>query len=82
LKHFVDARAALLGGPLTAEARSHLTQQQIESISTYQKQHERLSEDWQQGKLSARQLRIELVRFYVDQGKKQLNQRFFTRAVE
>jgi hypothetical protein len=45
----------------------------------YRQRHARLDQLWQKGQISRRQLRVELVQYYVAQGKQQLDRRFFSK---
>ncbi len=44
---------------------------------TYRQRHARQYQLWQRGQITRRQLRIELVQYYVAQGRQQLDRRFF-----
>jgi hypothetical protein len=46
---------------------------------TYSQRHARQYQLWQRGQISRRQLRVELVQYYVAQGKQQLDRRFFSK---
>ncbi len=77
LQAFVAARGAVMAGPLTGEARRRLEPEQIASIETFQARHPDLLQQWTEGRLTARQLRTDLVRFYVQRGRRQVGDRFF-----
>lgn len=49
-----------------------------EEIERYRRQHADLVRRWSAGRLSPRQLRIELVESYAERGKQQLDARFFS----
>lgn len=77
LTAFVEARAAITAGPMDAETREHYTPDAIQRIESYRKLHAQLYQQWAASQLSARELRIELVEFYVQRGQQQLDERFF-----
>jgi hypothetical protein len=77
LVEFHRAWAALMAGPLTAEIRGRMSAQQVEQLETYQTRHRDLFGPWSQRSVTARQVRNELVEFYVDRGENQLDRRFF-----
>ncbi|MCL4204881.1 MAG: hypothetical protein KJ000_20575 [Pirellulaceae bacterium] len=78
LEAFVAARAAVMAGPLDDAMRAKLEPAQAASIETFQSRHPELVERWAAGQLTARDLRIELVNYYVRQGQAQLDARFFS----
>lgn len=78
LAAFVAARQAILMGPLTPELKSRLSGEEIQRIEADQQLHGDLFRAWTGGHLTARQLRIELVVFYVQRGCQQLDERFFS----
>jgi hypothetical protein len=77
LNAFAEARAAITAGPMDDDARGQYTHDAINLINAYRQRHARLCQQWDAGQLSARQLRIELVEFYVQRGRRQLDERFF-----
>ena len=58
-------------------ARRRYDGEEIAEIRRLQRRHETLLARWQQEELSPRELRIRLVEYYVTQGKRQLDERFF-----
>jgi hypothetical protein len=54
--------------------------QDAQNINRYRQIHAQLYSLWRDGQLSPRALRIELVKHYVQQGKLQLDRRFFSAA--
>ncbi len=56
-----------------------LTAAQRSAQQTYRQRHARQYQLWQTGQISRRQLRVELVQYYVAQGKQQLDRRFFSK---
>lgn len=79
LNDFAAAYTALLAGPLDAPSKSspQYTAEQIERMQTYRRQHQELYQQRTDGRLTVRELRIELVRFYAERGGRQVDQRFF-----
>ncbi len=70
-------RAITEGGNLTEEQQRQLTPAQREALAKYRGRHAQLAQRWDQGQVSPRGVRIELVRYYIDQGRRQLDERFF-----
>jgi hypothetical protein len=77
LNAFAEARAAITAGPMDEEARGQYTQDAIDLINAYRQRHDRLCQQWGAGRLSTRELRIQLVDYYVQRGRQQLDERFF-----
>lgn len=76
---FLEARRAILFSDEDVAADG--TSQQPannEQIADLRQRHDDLLQRWNSGDLSPRQLRIELVTYYIDAGKKQLDERFFS----
>jgi hypothetical protein len=78
LNDFAAAYAALLAGPLDAKASPQYTSEQIDRMQAFRRQHQQLYEQRTAGRLTVRELRTELVRFYADLGRRQIDQRFFS----
>ena len=75
---FIDARRAIMeGGNLTPEQRRALTPEQRQAVEKYRTRHANLATRWDRGMISPRELRIELVKYYTDLGRRQLDERFF-----
>ena len=77
LSAFVEARAAITAGPMDEEAKKRYSPEAIQRIESYRESHAELFKQWSAGRLSARELRIALVEFYVQRGQTQLDERFF-----
>lgn len=77
LNEFVAAYNALLAGPLDAKSSPQHTPDQIARMQDYRKQHATLYEQRAEGRLTPREVRIALVRFYADRGRRQVDERFF-----
>ncbi len=77
LNEFAAAYAALTAGPLDATSSRQLTPEQIERIESYRRQHATLYQQRAEGRREPREVRRELVRFYVERGRRQLDERFF-----
>jgi hypothetical protein len=76
---FLKAQDAIRTAPANRRAERGLTAAQRAALQTYRTRHPRQFQLWQQGQISRRQLRIELVQYYVNQGKQQLDRRFFSK---
>ena len=72
---FLKALDAIRAAP----ADRSLSAAQRRAQQTYRQRHARQYQLWQQGQISRRQLRVELVQYYVTQGKQQLDRRFFSK---
>ncbi len=73
---FSEARQAFMAGPVEQLAKAGLKQKEIERIKMYRKRHQQLYSRWLEG-LSPRDVRIELVQYYQEQGTKAVDERFF-----
>jgi hypothetical protein len=82
LKAFVEARQAVLAGPLDDPTRQQLAPEELRQLETYQQQHADLCRAWGEGRVNSRQVRLQLVRYYVDRGRRQLEERFFPPAAK
>ncbi|HWB08428.1 MAG TPA: hypothetical protein VG826_04360 [Pirellulales bacterium] len=74
---FLDASDFLRDEPAEALAREGEAADVVADAQKYQRRHTALYQAFRSGKLSPRQLRIELVKYYTAFGKRQLEQRFF-----
>ncbi|HET6880355.1 MAG TPA: hypothetical protein VFI31_09380 [Pirellulales bacterium] len=74
---FLDAWDFLLDEPAQALAREGEPADVVADAAKYQRRHAKLYQAVRAGQLSPRGLRIELVKYYTDSGKRQLEQRFF-----
>ncbi len=75
---FTKSLEALKAGPIEGPLRRSRQSDVADNILRYRQQHAGLFDLWQQGRLSPRALRIELVKYYIAQGKRQIDQRFFS----
>jgi hypothetical protein len=77
-REFQIARRAIVDAPdLTPDERSKLKPEERDAIDKYRTRHRDLAARWDSRQLSPRALRMELVNFYADLGRKQLDARFF-----
>lgn len=74
---FRDARNAIRAGTEQDFARNQLTPEQIAAIGKYRQRHTELYQLWAAERITPRQLRLRLVDYYIERGKKDLNARFF-----
>ena len=77
LNAFAEARAAIAAGPMDADAHQQDSPEVIQRNESYRERHAQLFEQWSASRISARELRIELVKFYVQRGQRQLDEKFF-----
>ena len=75
---FSAAFDALKCGPIELLASQGRTPQAIDIVQQYRRLHAGLFQLWNQRQLTPRALRIELVKYYLAQGRRQIDQRFFT----
>jgi hypothetical protein len=75
---FLDAWDFLRDEPAQTLAREGVPADEVADAAKYQRRHAGLYQALRAGKLSPRLLRIELVKYYTDSGKRQLEQRIFT----
>lgn len=71
-----QARSAMRADPVRVLRRRQADERQ-QQIAAYQQRHANLYREFGEGNLSPRKLRTELVRYYISQGKRQLDDRFF-----
>lgn len=76
-REYVDASELLRDVSADVMAREGEPADVVADAARYQRRHAGLYQGFQSGKLSPRRLRIELVKYYTDLGKRQLEQRFF-----
>ncbi|MFP6694926.1 MAG: hypothetical protein VB875_18025 [Pirellulales bacterium] len=74
---FLAARRAVRSGRPAALRRQGVKAEEIREISRYQQRHSELVTQWRAEQLAPRDLRVELVRYYIHDGKKNLDNRFF-----
>jgi hypothetical protein len=77
-REFQIARRAIMDVPdLTPDERAKLKLEERDALDKYRARHADLAARWDSRQVSPRALRIELVRYYADQGRRQLDARFF-----
>jgi len=74
---FLAARRALFSAPPQVLQEQGVDNAEIRWIKKYQERHADLLKRSLEGEISPRDLRIELVDYYVESGKQQLRDRFF-----
>ena len=79
---FLDAWDFLRDEPAESLAREGAPADEVADAARLQQRHASLYQAIGNGRLSPRQLRIELVKYYTDFGKRQLEQRFFAPAAD
>jgi hypothetical protein len=72
---FLSARDAIMSGALPPSERP--TPEAQANVAKYRTRHAELAKRWDAEKLSPRGLRVELVRYYTEQGKREIERRFF-----
>jgi hypothetical protein len=77
---FIAARRAVRLGRPIALRRQGFEAEDIREITQYQQRHSKLVSQWRAEQISPRDLRVELVRYYIQDGKKKLDDRFFRAA--
>jgi hypothetical protein len=76
---FVGARRSIVeASELSDDERQQLTPQEREAMQKYRSRHADLAMRFDARQLSPAAVRVALVRYYADQGRKQLDQRFFS----
>jgi hypothetical protein len=76
-REYLNAAEFLRDVPADVMAREGEPADVVADAARYQRRHAGLYQGFQGGKVSPRQLRIELVKYYTGFGKRQLEQRFF-----
>jgi hypothetical protein len=79
---FLDAWDFLLDEPAQTLAQEGEPADVVADAARYQRRHAELYRALRAGQLFRRRLRIELVKYYTDSGKRQLEQRFFAPATK
>jgi hypothetical protein len=77
-REFLAARDALRDEPAANLAREGVAPDEVAEVARYQRQHAQLYQASGEGRLSPRQLRLALVKYYCESGKRELDRRFFT----
>jgi len=73
---YLQARAAMRE-PMVRSLRRRQADERVRQTRLYQQRHAELYRSFSAGNLSPRQLRVELVRYYINKGNRQLDERFF-----
>jgi hypothetical protein len=74
---FLKAQDAIRSAPADWRAERTMSPAQRATAATYRQRHPRQYDLWRQGQISRRQLRVELVAYYVAQGRAEIDRRFF-----
>ncbi len=74
---FNSARNAMFAGPIEA-LQQRVSSEDLAEIKKYRARHADLYQRFSQRQITSRQLRIELVNYYAAQGRRKLDQRFFS----
>lgn len=77
LNEFAAAYRALLAGSPDAAASAQLPPEELSRRRTYHQQHPELARQRAADRLTPRELRAQLVQFYADRGRQQIDTRFF-----
>ncbi len=74
---FAAAERAIMDyGDMTPEQRGQMTPEQRQETAKYRTRHADLAARWDSRQISPRTLRKELIKFYTDQGRQKLDERF------
>jgi hypothetical protein len=74
---FNAARRAITDGAADPEADAKRTPEERDAINKYRTRHADQAARWDAGQISPRALRVELVKFYTDQGRREIDRRIF-----
>jgi hypothetical protein len=74
---FSAARLAITTDPEPKPPADQAGREQAQSNAEYRQRHAELVQAWNSGRLSPRELRVQLVKFYADRGRRQVDERFF-----
>lgn len=74
---FLAAQRAITAGPESPQSRDRPGRDDPAPQTDYRQRHADLVRAWDGGQLSPRELRLQLVKFYADRGRRQLDERFF-----
>ncbi len=77
---FLKAQDAIRSAPADRRMERGQTAFQRAAAATYRQRHPRQFELWRLGQLSRRQLRVELVNYYIAKGRADIDRRFFAAA--
>lgn len=76
-RQFLEAREALLAGPLNELRRAGASADELQQVAGYRRRHADLYRALEAGQLSPRQLRQQLVADYIRRGRAEIDRRFF-----
>jgi hypothetical protein len=76
-EEFTAARDALMAPAADSLRRQGFGAEEIAAIEGYRTRHASLNAQWTSGRLTPRELRMALVKYYVGQGRTRLEARFF-----
>lgn len=79
-REFLAARDALRDDPAEVLARDGVAPDEVAEVARYQRRHAQLYRASKEGRLSPRQLRLALVKYYCQSGTHELDRRFFIPA--
>ncbi len=79
---FVAARQAIMDGPAAKPAAKGPEADAAAKVAELRQRHPRVTEMWDKQQLAPRGVRIELVKYYIQRGKEQLDARFFSEGKE
>ncbi len=77
---FVYARQALLAGSVEKLAKQGVADENLAAVTAYRQRHADLYQRVTSGQITPRDLRVELLEFYIRQGNRELDERFFHTA--
>jgi hypothetical protein len=77
LNDFAAARQAIMAGTRDAAADAETDRESSQRREVLRRRHAELERRWSEGRLTPRQLRIALVDYYVQRGRRQVGERFF-----
>ena len=78
MNHFVDARRSLLSEPEKVLEKKGANAAQRRKASKFQLRHDELYLRVMRRQITLRELRTELVNYYIRRGKQQIDERFFS----
>jgi len=77
---YAAAQKALRSGTIEDLAAEGMNPQQIAEVQQLRARHAQLYQQWEDERISPRALRLALVQFYIQQGRRQIDERFFKAA--
>ena len=75
---FLAARQAILAGPIAPQTSTRTGGDQLRKTQELRNRHAGIVRRWEHGDLTPRELRVELLNYYIQRGKQQLDERFFS----